>query len=262
MRKFRTGVTAAVLAVLLAPLSAQEPEKKKPPNVGGTAQDGGTVAGVVKFKGRKPARKPNEAMLGQAFCKEACAGKAPLEEKWVFGKNGDDDTLANVLVYVSKGLGEKTFEPPKEPVLLDQLACTYTPHVLGLVAGQTLEIRNSDGTLHNVMCNPFKNAPFNEGMSVKGGKIEKVFKKPEFKVELRCVLHPWMFAIVHVMEHPYFAVTQEDGTFTLKGLPPGEYELSVKHEATRFAAEPATVTVKVAAGETKKVEFVYSDKQD
>jgi hypothetical protein len=262
MRTFGIRVTPVLLAILLTPLSAQEGGKRRPPNEGGLGQEGGTVTGVVKFKGRKPVRKPNEVMLGQAYCKEACAGKAPLEEKWVFGRNGDDDTLANVLVYVSKGLGERTFEPPKEPILLDQVACTYAPHVVGLMAGQTLEIRNSDGTLHNVMCNPFKNAPFNEGMSVKGGKIEKVFKRPEFKVELRCVLHPWMLAYVHVMEHPFFAVTPEDGSFTLKGLPPGEYELSVKHEATRFAPEPATVTVRVAAGETKKVEFAYSDKQD
>ena len=129
------------------------------------------------------------------------------------------------------------------------------------MAGQTLEIRNSDATLHNVLCNPFKNKPFNESMQVKGGKLEKVFEKPELKVDLRCVLHPWMLAYVHVLDHPFFAVTKPDGAFTIKGLPPGEYELSVKHESTRFAAEPATVGVKVAAGETKKIEFVYSDKQ-
>lgn len=240
-----------VLAVVLAALPSPAQEKA----------GAGAVAGIVKFKGPKPERKPNEALLGQAFCKEACAGKAPLEEKWVFGKNGDDDTFANVLVYVSKGLEGKTFEPPKEPVVLDQVGCVYTPHVVALMAGQTLEVRNSDATLHNVLCNPFKNKPFNEGMPVKGGKIEKVFAKPELKIDLRCVLHPWMVAWVHVLDHPYFAVTKEDGTFTIKGLPPGEYELSVKHESSRFAAEPATVTVKVGAGESKKVEFVYSDKQ-
>ena len=130
-----------------------------------------------------------------------------------------------------------------------------------MMAGQTLEIRNSDATLHNVLCNPFKNKPFNEGMSVKGGKLEKIFEKPEFKIDLRCVLHPWMLGYVHVLDHPFFAVTKEDGSFTIKGLPPGEYELSVKHESPRFAAEPATLPVKVAAGESKKIEFVYQDKQ-
>ena len=225
------------------------------------AKDTGSVTGVVKFKGPKPERKPNEGMLAQAFCKEACAGKAPLEEKWVFGKNGDDDTFANVLVYVSKGLEGKTFEPSKEPVVIDQVACNYVPHVVAVQVGQTLEIRNSDAALHNVLCNPFKNKPFNEGMPVKGGKLEKVFTKAEFKVDLKCVLHPWMLAYVHVLDHPYFAVTKEDGSFTIKGLPPGEYELSVKHESSRFAAETATVAVKVSAGGTQKVEFSYSDKQ-
>ncbi len=240
---------AVILGLAALPAPAQE------------GKDGATVTGVVKFKGPKPERKPNEALLGQAFCKEACAGKAPLEDKWVFGKNGSDDTFANVLVYVSKGLEGKAFEPPKEPVILDQVGCVYTPHVVALMVGQMLEIRNSDATLHNVMCNPFKNKPFNEGMPVKGGKIEKVFTKPEFKVDLRCVLHPWMLAYAHVLDNPFFAVTKEDGSFAIKGLPPGEYELSVKHEASRFAAETATVTVKVGAGESKKIEFVYSDKQ-
>jgi plastocyanin len=248
----------AALALLLA---AQEAEKPKPQNVGGLAREGGTVAGLVKWTGPKPERKPNEALVGHAFCKEACGGKAPLEDKWVFGKNGPDETLANVLVYVSKGLEGKTFEPPKEPVILDQIACVYTPHVVGVMAGQTLEVRNSDATLHNVMCNPFKNRPFNEGMPVKGGKLEKVFAKPEFRIDLRCVLHPWMLAYVHVMEHPFYAVTGEDGAFTIRGLPPGDYELSVKHEASRFAPEAATIPFKVAAGETSRVSFSYSDKQ-
>jgi hypothetical protein len=256
MRILRVAVVGLLGGILMAPVAAQEAEKRRSPGEGGTGAGGAVVTGLVKFKGRKPARKPNEPMLGHPYCKEACGGKAPLEEKWVFGKNGEDDTLVNVLVWISKGLEDKTFEPPREPALLDQVSCTYVPHVLALMAGQTLEI------LHNVMCNPFKNAPFNEGMSVKGGKIEKVFKKPEFKVELRCVLHPWMFSYVHVLEHPFFAVTPENGTFTLRGLPPGDYELSVKHEASRFAAEPQTVTIKVAQGETKHVEFTYEDKQD
>ena len=106
MKIGRSLARLAIIALSAAgPGSAQE------------AKDRAVVAGVVKFKGPKPERKPNEGLLGQAFCKEACAGKAPLEEKWVFGKNGSDDTLANVLVYVSKGLEGKSFELPKEPGL-------------------------------------------------------------------------------------------------------------------------------------------------
>src|SRR5437773_12128822 len=116
MRRIRSTAAIAWAIAVCSPIySLQE------------KSDAATVTGIVKFKGPKPERKANEGLLGQAFCKEACAGKAPLEEKWVFGKNGGDDTFANVLVYVSKGLEGKTFEPPKAPVVLDQVACAYTP---------------------------------------------------------------------------------------------------------------------------------------
>jgi len=252
-----------ILTLTLAAALAQEGPKKAPPlNVGGIEAEGtGAIGGIVKFKGEPPAREPVKGFLGNAFCKAHGKGEAPLDERWVFGKNGEQPILQNVLVYVSKGLQGKKFEPPKEPAVLDQVGCVYTPHVVGVMVGQTLEIRNSDETLHNVMCTPRKNKPFNEGMAVKGGKIEKVFTEPEMKVDLRCVLHPWMVAYAHVMDHPYYAVTQADGTFTIQGLPPGEYELTVKHEASRFAAEPATAAVKVKAGETAKIEFAYEDKK-
>ncbi len=251
----RMALGAALAALLLPDLAAQE--KARPLNAGGLDGPGAVVAGIVRFRGEKPERKPLEGALGNAFCKEACKGQAPLDERWVFGRNGPDDTLQNVLVYVSKGLEGRTFEPPKEPVILDQVNCVYTPHVVGVMAGQTLEIRNSDGTLHNVLCNPRKNRAFNEGMPVKGGKLEKVFKVPELKIDFRCVLHPWMTAYVHVLEHPYYAVTGADGSFVLKGLPPGGYEVTAVHESPQLAAERATAAVKVAGGETKEIEFVY-----
>lgn len=232
-------------------------------NIGGGDQAGdATVTGVVKFKGEQPPRDPIKEMTGNAFCKEACKDNPPPHEKWVFGKNGDQVTFQNVLVHVTKGLEGKTFTPPATPVVIDQVKCVYTPHVVAVMAGQPLEIRNSDEILHNVLANPRSNAPFNEGMPSAGTKIVKLFKNPEMKLDLRCFMHPWMVGYVHVMAHPYYAVTQTDGTFTIKGLPPGDYELSVVHESSRFAAEPATVTVKVAAGETKKIEFTYELKKN
>jgi plastocyanin len=245
---------AAILAAWAALCGSAGGQNSGAPGGGtGTA----TVTGVVKWKGPKPETQPLTQVLGHAFCKEACGGKAPPDERWVFGKNGDDETLRNVLVYVSGGLEGRTFEVPQEPMVLDQVACVYTPHVVSVTAGQTLEIRNSDATLHNVMCSPRNNRAFNDGMPVKGMTLRKVFKNPELKIDLRCFLHPWMVAYVHVLEHPFHAVTGADGTFTIRGLPPGEYEISVLHETNSVKAEPASVRVKVGAGETRRVEFVY-----
>jgi plastocyanin len=250
-------ILALVLSALLAPL---QDKPLRPANVGGVEEPGGgTVTGIVKWTGEEIPRKPLPGIMGSAFCSEACKGRSPLEERWVYGKNGDDKTLQNVLVYVVKGLEGRTFAPPKDPAVIDQVACIYTPRVVGVMTGQTLEIRNSDATLHNVMANFKSNKAFNEGMSVKGSKLEKVFQTPELKVDFRCVLHPWMVGWVHVVPHPFFAVTGPDGTFTLRGLPPGEYEIGVVHEAARLVAAPERQAVKIEAGGTAKVEFCYRD---
>jgi hypothetical protein len=255
-----------VVFFLCIAVHADEPAKKVPQqNVGGLAEakDAGTISGVVLFKGEKPEAKPIAEIAGNAFCKEHHKDKLPVRETFVFGKNGDKDTVQNVLVYVSKGLEGKEFESPKTPVLLDQVGCVYTPHVVAVMAGQPLEVRNSDATLHNVMSTPRDNAPFNFGMSVKGETRKMEFKFPELKMNTKCFMHPWMSGYIHVLEHPFFAVTGEDGTFTIKGLPPGEYEVSVLHEASLLAATPANATVKVAAGETKKdVDFTYEVKKE
>jgi hypothetical protein len=241
--------------------NAKELPPKRPLNVGGVErEDTGTISGIVLFKGEKPEVKEVTDISGNAFCKEHHKNKLPRNESIVFGKNGGDDTLANVLVYVSKGVEDKTFEPPKDHVVLDQVGCVYTPHVVAVMVGQTLEIHNSDATLHNVMSNPRVNPPFNFGMPVKGGVTEKVFKAPEFKMNLKCFMHPWMSSYVHVLEHPFFAVTQSDGTFTIKGLPPGEYEVTVLHETSLLGPTPETAAVTVAPNETSDVEFTYQRK--
>lgn len=246
-------------AVLLSPAAGQEQAKASCANVGGLDGEGGTITGMVKFAGPQPPRKPIEGMAGNAYCNGHCNGKPPLEEKWVFGKNGDETTFVNVLVYVAKGLEGRKFTPPKDPAVLDQVGCVYTPRVIGVMIGQTLQIRNSDATLHNVIGNLKANKSFNEGMSVQNGILEKVFQNPEFKADFRCFMHPWMVAYVHVMEHPFFAITGADGTFTLRGLPPGEYEIAARHESSRFEVSPERAKITVGAGETKKIDFVFRD---
>ena len=264
MQTYSLLVALFTTVTALAAAAPQAPEKKllPPVNVGGLdAKDGtGAITGVVRFKGQKPEPKPLTEIAGNAFCKQCYKeGELPLRDDVVVGKAADgSDTLQNVLVYVSKGLPDDAeFDPPSKPVVLDQIACVYTPHVVAVMAGQTLEIRNSDPTLHNVMTQPRENPPFNVGMPVKDQVIKKVFKAPEFRMNFRCFMHPWMSAYVHVLEHPFFAVTAADGSFTLQGLPPGEYELTALHESSALEATPATAKVKVAAGETAKAEFTY-----
>src|SRR6185437_2025249 len=138
----------------------------------------------------------------------------------------------------------------------------YTPHVVAVMAGQTLEIHNSDATLHNVMAMPRNNPPFNIGMPVQNSKLERVFTKPEFKMNLKCFMHPWMSAYVHVMPNPFFAISGADGSYTIRGLHAGEYEITVLHETSMFEAEPAVMTVKIGAGETKTVDFVFRPKAE
>lgn len=255
-----------VLACAFAAPGADPTEEKKLPaqNVGGIAdaKEAGTITGVVLFKGDKPEPKPISEISGNAFCKEHHKDKPPVKDTFVFGKNGDSDTLQNVLVYVSKGLEDKQFDAPRTPAVLDQVGCMYTPHVVGVMVGQTLEVRNSDATLHNVMSSPRNNPAFNFGMPVKGGTYNLVFKQGELKMNTKCFMHPWMSAYVHVLEHPFFAVTGEDGTFTIKGMPPGEYEVTVLHEASLLEATPPTATVTVGAGESKEVEFAFQVKSE
>ncbi|HEV2293423.1 MAG TPA: carboxypeptidase regulatory-like domain-containing protein [Tepidisphaeraceae bacterium] len=255
-----------LLAALIA--RAEEPAREVPPqDIGGIAdaKDAGAISGVVLFKGEKPEQKPIAEIAGNAFCKEHHKDKLPVKDTFLFGKNTEknQETLQNVLVYVSKGLEGQEFEPPPRKVVLDQVGCMYTPHVVAVMVGQPLEVRNSDATLHNVMSTPRDNAAFNFGMAVKGETRKLEFKYPEMKMNTKCFMHPWMSGYIHVLEHPFFAVTGEDGTFKIEGLPPGEYEISVLHESSLVQPTTATATITVAAGETKKnVEFTYEVKKE
>jgi plastocyanin len=163
--------------------------------------------------------------------------------------------LANVFVYVKKGFEGKSFPAPKEAVLLDQEKCLYQPYVLGVQTGQKLTIKNSDDTLHNVHALAKNNPEFNIGQPVKGMTNDKVFNKPEIFVKFKCDVHPWMFAFVGVVPHPYFAVTGADGSFTIPNLPDGTYTVAAVHP--KAGEQEATVTVK---GGAAKADFAFAPK--
>jgi hypothetical protein len=212
----------------------------------------GTITGIINYKGPVP-RKPIKSMAGNAFCNAQWAGKFPVSQMVVASKNGL--TLGNVLVYVSNGLAGRKFAVPKTPVILDQKKCLYKPHAVALMARQPIHILNSDQTLHNVFTFPKNNAGFNIA-SVFGQKLVKQFK-PEIGLRVQCSVHPWMYANIHVLDHPFFAITNPDGKFTLTGLPPGNYEVTVWHEY--YKIKPATPTIKVTikAGQSQKIQYLY-----
>jgi plastocyanin len=196
----------------------------------------GTVTGKASFTGTAPERT---AIATDAD--PVCSGLNPeplLSEDVIVN---DNQTLQNVFVYVKEGLEGKTFPAPAEAVVMDQSGCHYVPHVFGVQVGQPLEIKNSDSTLHNVHGMPKNSKEFNLGMPIVGMKLKRTFEKPEIMVKFKCDVHPWMNAYIGVTDHPFFDVTDEQGNFEIKDLPPGDYVLEAWHE--KFGTQTQNVTV-------------------
>lgn len=191
------------------------------------AAHAGSIAGRVRFEGTPPAR-PNITMSVDSTCDRLFPKGRPGEEVIVDHGAG----LANVIVYVKSGLPEDYVPPPPAASAgIDQKGCAYVPHVLGVRAGQEIAIHNGDATMHNVNARAVANAPFSEAMPGKDLVIRKSFAREEVAVKLKCDVHPWMTAYIGVFAHPFFAVTAADGTFTIAGLPEGEYHVEAWHES-------------------------------
>jgi plastocyanin len=196
----------------------------------------GTIAGSIQFSGTAP--KPEVLSMNADPTCFAAHSEPVLSESVVVNSNG---TLKNVFVYVKEGLEGQSFEVPQEFVVLDQNGCRYSPHVLGAQVGQAVQIINSDATLHNVHSLAENNKQFNLGMPIQGMKLKKKFSVSEVMVKVKCDVHPWMNAYVGVLEHPYFSVSGNDGTFQISNLPAGDYVLEVWHET--YGTQTQSVTV-------------------
>ncbi len=207
----------------------------------------GTVTGKITFEGTAPAPAPIR-MTSDPNC--APAGTTASTETLVVGSGGG---LQNAFVYVKDGLGNRTFPAPATPVVLDQQGCHYVPHVVGIQVGQPMEIVNSDATLHNVHALPKQNGEFNQGQPLKGMKNVHTFTTKEVMVPFKCDVHGWMNAWVGVLDHPFFAVTSADGSFSLKGLPPGTYTIEAWHEKLGTQTQMITIGEK----ETKDVAMTF-----
>jgi plastocyanin len=209
----------------------------------------GTITGKIVVDGPVPPAAVIR-LDGDPKCAELAKDEERRTEDVV---TGEGNGLQNVFVYVKDGLPMRLYPVPAQPVVLDQQKCRYVPRVVGVQVGQQLTIKNSDPLLHNVRAEGAINEPFDVGTPVQGMEIKRTFATREVMVPFKCNVHSWMNAYVGVLEHPYFAVSDSGGRFSLPQLPPGTYTVEIWHE--RFGTQ--TQQVVVAAKETKDLTFSF-----
>jgi len=212
---------------------------------GGDVKDGGSISGTVKFKGTAPA--PKKLDVGKD--KEVCA-KTPKVDQSLVVNNGN---LVNAVITITDIQKGKKIELKK--VTLDQNGCEYKPHVLAFPAGSTVEILNPDGILHNVHSYSKVNSPFNQAQPKFKKSLDVKIEKPE-AIEVKCDVHGWMHGWLVSTETPYFAVTDNSGSFKLADVPAGSYTVEVWHEKLGKSTQKVTVKAK----EDAKVNFEVAGK--
>ncbi len=249
------GLSAIAAVLFMAACGANKPPEKKaetkPPveYFRVDAATAATIRGRVTYRGPKPARQVIN-MDTDADCEQANRGRPVYDTSMIVGTSGG---LANAFVYVMSGLEGKTFEPVKEPVLIDQRGCMFVPRTIGLRAGQTLEVKNSDPVSHNIHPMPVNNREWSQQQSPESPDMEHRFPRSEIMIPVKCNVHSWMHAYIGVLEHPYFAATGPEGAFELRNLPPGDYTVAVWHEKLGNQIK----SVHVAPSASATVDFTY-----
>ncbi len=210
------------------------------------ADGGGTITGTVKFSGAPP--PPTPINFGaEKQCALVHGTTPPNVEDIVINSNG---TVRDVLIYVT-GEVPGQYAPPTEPFVFEQHGCIFVPHVGAVMVGQPVEVRNDDPILHNVRAQSKLGQSFNIAQPTQGMKTTKKLLKPEIGIPLKCDVHFWMTGYLHVLAHPFFAITGPDGAFTIKGLPPGTYTLEAWHGKLGTKQLPGPVK----GDESQTVEF-------
>jgi len=207
-----------------------------------------TVTGKVFFSGPKPVVR-NLDMSANPACQRAHSTPQKTETA-VLNSNG---TLKYTLVWIKSGLPAKAWPTPAAHATIEQKGCMYTPHVLAVMTNQAIDIKNDDPTNHNIHPLPKINQEWNESQPPKGDIKTKSFPREEVMIPVKCNVHPWMRAYIAVVHDPFFAVTGDDGTFTIKDLPAGTYTLEAFHET--YGAVDQQITV--GANDSKTVDLTY-----
>jgi len=189
----------------------------------------GNITGKVTLNGTAPAEKEITPLKEDATCGKLVAG-TPMTKFFVVGPNKE---LADVIVMLkSDSLKGKSTGATAPAVVLDQKGCEYVPQILAVQTGQKINVKNSDPVMHNVHTVPGAGSANKEDNKPQGaGAADLAFSVPtaENFFKFKCDVHPWMFAWVTAVDHPYFAVTGKDGAFTIKDVPPGKYKIVAMH---------------------------------
>src|SRR2546430_9929931 len=216
----------------------------------------GSVTGKISYNGAAPEPKKIDTSADAA-----CSAKSPnlTSEEWVV----KDGKVANTFVYIKEGtladntkIGDYTFGTPKTAAVLDQNGCHYKPHVLGVIVNQDISITNSDPTTHNIHFMPAKNPDWNQSQVSGAAPLVHKLLHAEVLAPVKCNQHPWMKSYVAAMKHPLFAVSAEDGSFTIKNVPPGKYTVVAWHEGGANGTEK-TMEVTVPAKGAATADFAF-----
>jgi hypothetical protein len=204
----------------------------------------GTISGKVSYTGTPPKMKPID-MSKEPYCQKL--HNPPEKTETVV--TGPGDSLEYVVVYISAG--EKPSATPSAEVRYDQKGCTYIPHILPMQVNQDLKIYTDDPVAHNIHPMPKANAEWNKSQPPGAPPIDTKWEKAEF-IPVKCNIHPWMHGYFAVLNTPHYAVTDENGNFTIKDVPPGKYTVTAWQESNSALSQEVTVS----GGETK-VNFTF-----
>ena len=196
----------------------------------------GSISGTIRYTGKRPVRKAID-MTNDPACVEAHHGKA-FSESLVVSPNG---SLANAFIYVKEGLEGKRFEAPSDPVVMDQNGCWFRPRVIGIQTGQVFEVRNSDPVTHNIHPMAEINREWNHSQGAGDPPMVRKFLKPEVMIPVKCNIHTWMHAFIGVVDNQYFAVSKEDGSYSIQNLSPGTYTIGFWQESLGTQERKVTV---------------------
>jgi hypothetical protein len=211
------------------------------------------LEGTVTLKGTPPVMT-EIANINDPKCHTMHGDKPLKSDRVLCGENGG---LQNVFITITNPPAGD-YPTPEKPVILDQVGCMYSPHVVGIQVNQDLEVRNSDPTMHNVHRIARKNGQDNKMQMPKGKPIMAKFTEVEDRMRYKCDIHPWMMSYVFVKDHPFFAVTDENGQFQIAGLPSGEYEVKAWHE--HYKEQTGKVTID--ANGAGSIAFSYVEEGD